>query len=153
MPFEICEELPSDSKEPNVMPQIVGCKILIAEDQPLNVEVERKLLQKKGCEIFVAENGQVAVNTFKESSVGFFDLILMDIRMPIMDGFIATREIRALDRADAKKIPIIAMTANAFDDDIQKSKEAGMNGHLSKPIDVSKFYGLIFSEITKSRDK
>ena len=82
-----------------------------------------------------AANGQIAVDMFSEHPAGTYDAILMDVRMPVMDGLEATRAIRALDRPDAKSIPIIAMTANAFDEDVQQSLQAGMNAHLSKPVD------------------
>ena len=89
----------------------------------------------RGMEVEHAPNGQEAVDAFANSPPNYFDAVLMDIRMPIMDGLKATETIRALDRPDAKKIPIIAMTANAFDEDVQRSLQAGMNAHLSKPVE------------------
>jgi CheY-like chemotaxis protein len=89
------------------------------------------------------ENGQEAVDAFRQSREGEFDLILMDVLMPVMDGYTATRQIRAMDRADAKTVPIMAMTANAYADDARKSKEAGMNAHLSKPVDTAKLFAAI----------
>ena len=88
----------------------------------------------------LAENGQVAVDKFKGSGPGYYDAILMDVRMPVLDGLGATEAIRALDHPDAKKIPIIAMTANAFDEDVQNSVQAGMNAHLSKPVEPDRLY-------------
>ncbi len=112
-----------------------GCKILMAEDMPVNAEIMMMVLSMQGMEVEHAPNGQEAVNTFAQSPPNYFDAVLMDIRMPIMDGLKATEEIRALERPDAKKIPIIAMTANAFDEDVQRSLQAGMNAHLSKPVE------------------
>ena len=101
------------------------------------------MLEKRGAAVEVAENGQAAIERFAESVPGYYDIILMDIRMPVMDGITATKAIRAMDRRDASLIPIIAMTANAFDEDMRATKEAGMNDHLSKPIETAKFYALL----------
>lgn len=109
--------------------------ILLAEDNPLNREIALELIGDTGAHIDTAEDGQQALDAFAASSEGFYDLILMDIQMPVMDGCEATRRIRALDRSDAKAVLIAAMTANAFAEDVQKTREAGMNEHLSKPID------------------
>lgn len=112
-----------------------GKRILLAEDNELNWEVARELLSVLEMELDWAENGQICVEKFKESPVGFYDAIIMDVRMPVMDGYEATRVIRDLEREDAD-IPIIAMTADAFSEDIQKCIECGMNNHLAKPIDI-----------------
>ena len=112
-----------------------GRKILMAEDMPVNAEIMMMVLSMQGMEVEHAPNGQEAVDTFAKSPPNYFDAVLMDIRMPIMDGLKATETIRALDRPDAKTIPIIAMTANAFDEDVQRSLQAGMNAHLSKPVE------------------
>ena len=112
-----------------------GRKILMAEDMPVNAEIMIMVLSMRGMEVEHAPNGKEAVDTFANSPEGYFDAVLMDIRMPIMDGLKATETIRELDRADAKKVPIIAMTANAFDEDVQRSLQAGMNAHLSKPVE------------------
>lgn len=117
-----------------------GRNVLLCEDNELNIMVARKLLTNKGFAVTVAENGKIGIETFSASPVGFFSLILMDIRMPILDGLSATREIRALTRPDAKNIPIIAMTANAYEEDREKSQEAGMNLHLAKPIQPEALY-------------
>ena len=87
-----------------------------------------------------AINGEIAVKIFEESEVGYFDVILMDVRMPVMDGLSATRAIRAMERADARTVPIIAMTANVFDEDVERSLQAGMNAHLSKPVEPERLY-------------
>ena len=117
-----------------------GLTALIVEDHPLNTEVAKRLLEIKGFKTEEAENGKVAVERFKNSKPWHYDCILMDIRMPIMDGFEATKEIRKLEREDAQAIPIIAMTANAFDDDIEASLSAGMNGHIAKPVNPKTLY-------------
>jgi len=122
--------------EPNKkLADLNGRKILMAEDMPVNAEIMIMVLSMQGMEVEHAPNGQEAVDTFAKSPEGYFDAVLMDIRMPIMDGLKATETIRALERPDAKKIPIIAMTANAFDEDVQRSLQAGMNAHLSKPVE------------------
>ena len=116
---------------------ISGVKILVAEDNELNMEIAEFLLEQAGATVVKAMNGQEAVDTFAASKEGEYDAILMDVMMPIMDGLTATRTIRAMERADAKTIPIIAMTANAFAEDRQNAMEAGMNEHLAKPLDSS----------------
>lgn len=120
--------------------ELMGKKILLVEDHPLNARIATKMLERAGCEVTWMNDGQKGVETFEKSGVGTYDGILMDIRMPVMNGLEAARAIRALPREDAKSVPIIAMTANAYDEDIQKSLEAGMNTHLSKPINMEKFY-------------
>lgn len=117
-----------------------GSQILLVEDHPLNAEIAKKLLEKIGCKITWVDNGEKGVETFKGSKENYFDAILMDIRMPVMNGLEATKEIRQLKRKDAGKIPIIAMTAKAYDEDVEKSIEAGMNAHLAKPIEPNKVY-------------
>ena len=115
--------------------ELEGRKILMAEDMPVNAEIMMMVLSMRGMEVEHAPNGQEAVDTFAKSPPNYFDAVLMDIRMPIMDGLTATETIRALERPDAKTVPIIAMTANAFDEDVQRSLQAGMNAHLSKPVE------------------
>ena len=115
---------------------IKGLHILLAEDNKLNMEIAEFVLQNEGADVTKAWNGQEAVELFRNSEPGEFDVILMDIMMPVMNGYEAARVIRSLDRADAKAIPIIAMTANAFTEDRLKAKEAGMNEHVAKPVDV-----------------
>ncbi|MEG2837766.1 MAG: response regulator, partial [Erysipelotrichaceae bacterium] len=115
-------------------------RVLLVEDHPLNIEVAKKLLTNKNLMVEVAENGLQAIETFAQKEDGYYDAILMDIRMPIMDGITAAQSIRQMRKKDAKKIPIIAMTANAFDEDIKKTKDAGMNAHLAKPIEPLLLY-------------
>ena len=126
-----------------------GKRIFLVEDHPINTAIARRLLEKKGVVVYTAENGREAVKKFKGSAEGFFDAILMDIRMPEMTGLEASEAIRALDRDDAKKVPIIAMTANAYEEDVRLSKEAGMNSHLSKPIETDSLYRTLAEEISK----
>ena len=112
-----------------------GKKVLLAEDNALNMEIARFILENAGMDVTTAENGKEAVEIFAASEEGYFDLILMDIMMPEMDGLSAARKIRAMNRSDAGSIPVFAITANAFLDDIEQSREAGMNEHLAKPLD------------------
>ena len=121
--------------------------VLLCEDNALNAEIARSFLEKKKMHVSTAENGRVGVQIFKNSQPGYFNVILMDVRMPVMDGLEAAKEIRSLDRDDAKKIPIVALSANVFDSDITASKDAGMNAYLSKPIDAEKMYQTIGSLI------
>lgn len=117
-----------------------GRRILVAEDVEVNAIIMQELLSMGGMESEVAENGQLAVELFESHPENYFDAILMDVRMPVMDGLEATRKLRALARPDSKMIPIIAMTANAFDEDVQNSLQAGMNAHLAKPVEPEHLY-------------
>ena len=112
-----------------------GRRILLAEDVTINAEIMIMVLSMREMQVEHAENGRIAVEMFEKHEEGYYDAVLMDMRMPEMDGLEATRRIRALDRPDAKNIPIIALTANAFDEDVQQSMQAGLNAHLSKPVD------------------
>jgi len=126
---------------------LTGRHILLCEDHPLNQEIARALLEERGCVVEIADNGQDGVEQFRRSRVGFYDAILMDIRMPVMDGYEATRQIRALARADARTVPIVAMTADAFSDDVQKCLAAGMNGHIAKPIEPEQMAATILGAL------
>ena len=117
---------------------IKGKRILIAEDNELNAEIAKTVLEDVGVLVTRVEDGQQAVELFKEKPAGTFDAILMDLMMPVMDGYTATKEIRSLERSDSKTIPIIAMTANAFQEDAEKCIAVGMNAHLAKPLDIEK---------------
>ena len=117
-----------------------GRRILLAEDIFINAEIMKELLTMKEALIDHAENGRLAVEAFENSAPGYYDAVLMDVRMPEMDGLEAARRIRDLEREDAKRVPIIAMTANAFDEDVQRSLQVGMNAHLSKPVDPEHLY-------------
>ncbi|MDD3183805.1 MAG: response regulator [Anaerostipes sp.] len=123
--------------------QLSGKKVLLAEDHEINAAIAKKLLEKQGMEVVVAQDGLVAVETMKQSEEFEYDLILMDIRMPHMNGIEAAKVIRAMEREDTKQIPIIAMTANAYTSDINDTKEAGMNEHLTKPVTPDEMYQMI----------
>lgn len=132
-PAKAAEIEPETDEKPALTAE--NCRVLFAEDVDINAEILADILEMEGIESERAENGRIAVDMFAASEPGYYDAILMDMRMPVMDGIEATREIRALDRADAAKIPVIALTANAFYADVQKCLDAGMNAHLSKPVD------------------
>jgi len=112
-----------------------GKRVLLAEDVAVNAEIILMVLSMREMEADLAENGRAAVELFESHAPGYYDAILMDMRMPEMDGLEATRRIRSMDRPDAKSVPIIALTANAFDEDVQRSMQAGLNAHLSKPVE------------------
>ena len=120
-----------------------GCRVLLAEDVAINAEIIIMVLSMREVEAELAENGRIAVEMFENHGPGYYDAILMDMRMPEMDGLEATRTIRAMDRADAKEIPIIALTANAFDEDVQRSMQAGLNAHLSKPVEPEALFEIL----------
>ena len=127
-----------DTIESSAIHTIKGKRILLVEDNELNAEIAKTVLEDVGALITRAENGQQALELFKEKPAGTFDVILMDLMMPVMDGYTATRKIRELERPDAKTVPIIAMTANAFQEDAEKCIAVGMNAHLAKPLDIEK---------------
>lgn len=130
-----------------------GKRVLLAEDHPLNVEVATRLLERKGFLVEHAENGVRAVEMYAKTPAGYYDAILMDIRMPQMDGLQASNAIRHMSKETSGSIPIIAMTANAFDDDIQKSKAAGMNAHLAKPIEPKLLFQTLYDFIYRGGDE
>ena len=122
---------------------LTGRHILLTEDMLINAEIMRELLEMRDMEVEHAENGQIAVEMFEKSPAHYFDAILMDVRMPVMNGLEATAAIRTLNRPDAKTVPIIAMTANAFDEDVQLSLQVGMNAHLTKPVEPEHLYATL----------
>ena len=126
----------ADAADGEAPVSVAGLNVLIAEDMEINAEVLADLLELEGVSTEWAENGRKAVEMFAQSEPGHFDVILMDMRMPVMDGLAATREIRKLDRPDAACIPVIALTANAFEEDVRQCLEAGMDAHMSKPVDI-----------------
>lgn len=130
------------------IPDFTGVRILLAEDNEINWEVANELLSAQGFQLDWAENGQECLEKFQQSVPGTYQAILMDIRMPVLDGYGASLAIRKLKRQDAKKIPIIAMTADAFSEDIQKCLDCGMNAHVAKPIDMRKLLRLLQKEIS-----
>ena len=137
VPFQIDPDADKREEPKNVSEKsIKGLHVLLAEDNELNMEIAEFVLQNEGAEVTKAWNGQETVELFRKSEAGEFDVILMDIMMPVLNGYEAARRIRSLDREDAKKIPIIAMTANAFTEDRIRAKEAGMDEHVAKPVDA-----------------
>ena len=137
LPFRICQpgELPPQVTKAPAPDALQGMRLLLVEDNTLNMEIAAFMLENAGAELTKAQNGQEALDIFRESPAGFFDAILMDVMMPVMDGYQATRAIRALERPDAAAVPIVAMTAHAFADDRQRAYEAGMTAHLAKPLE------------------
>ena len=144
IPFEIAPPPAEPSVQvPAPERSIRGLHLLLAEDNDLNAEIAQVLLEDKGASVVHVTNGRQALERFRSSTEGTFDAILMDVMMPILDGLRATRAIRSLDRPDAQDIPIIAMTANAFTEDAEKCIAAGMNAHLSKPLEIKKVVEVI----------
>ncbi len=124
----------------NGQDHIAGMRVLLVEDNEINCEIIEFLLKDAGAEVVTANDGKVAVDAFSASGPGMFDCVLMDLMMPVMSGYEATRVIRGMDRPDAKSVPIIALSANAFDEDVAMAKDAGMNEHLAKPVDMGKMF-------------
>ena len=154
LPFEM-GAAPEKSKkeEADKENSIHGLNLMLVEDNELNAEVAEILLEDEGAIITIVNDGQQAVELFNNNPVGTFDAILMDIMMPVMDGLTATKAIRALNRPDAGIIPIIAMTANAFAEDVQRCLDAGMNAHLAKPLDIEKVKKTIFEHTIELYNK
>lgn len=136
--FEICEDTHSEPETVSSPAEYSGLKVLVAEDNTINMEITKYLLEDVGITVTPAVNGREALDFFTASVPGTYSLIFMDILMPVMDGLTATKEIRALSRPDAASVPIIALTANAFTDNIKKCREAGMNDHIAKPLDINR---------------
>jgi len=143
----LCDYLEAENEGPAVVnlpteafEQLKGRRVLLCEDNRLNQIIAQALLKEKGVAVDLAENGQAGVALFAAASPDYYDAILMDIRMPVLDGLAATRAIRVLTRADARTVPIIAMTADAFEESMQEAQKAGMNGYVTKPIDPKKLY-------------
>lgn len=128
-----------------------GKRVLVVEDNDLNREITAEILGAEGCFIEEAENGQVALEKVSTSKIGYYDLVLMDIQMPIMDGYESVRHIRALENKELASVPIVAMTANAFEEDKRKALEAGMDAYVSKPIDIDKMLGTLM-ELLKNEE-
>ena len=146
--FELClERAPAVSARPDASRKsgeyLKGRRMIIAEDHPVNANIVRKILEKKGIECLMADNGKICADIFAASEPGDIDAVFMDIQMPIMNGYEAARAIRNMKRADALTVPIIALTANAFDEDVEKTRAAGMNAHVVKPIDISVLYRVL----------
>ncbi len=142
LPIQVDEawgEQPVD-EERNVRGDIAGMRVLLVEDNEINCEIVEFMLKEAGAEVVTANDGKSAVDAFSASEPGTFDCVLMDLMMPVMSGYEAARVIRGLEREDAKTVPIIALSANAFDEDIAMAKDAGMNEHLAKPVDIQKMF-------------
>ena len=133
--------------------ELKGRRILLAEDILINAEIMKQIILMKEAEIDHGENGRIVLEMFEQREAGYYDVILMDVRMPEMDGLEAAAAIRALDRPDAKTIPIIALTANAFDEDVQRSLQVGMNAHLSKPVEPERLYETLEELIWEAKEK
>lgn len=152
IPFDASEvPLPEAEREPREIIQLEGRQILLAEDNLLNMEIVTELLGMRGAKVTPAEDGRKALEAFQGSEPYFFDAILMDMQMPEMDGCQAARAIRALDRPDAGTVPIIALTANAFAEDITRTAQAGMNAHLAKPINIEQLCAALTSLMSERK--
>lgn len=138
IPFEIAEAPATKAQMTTQVDSIQGLHLLLAEDNELNAEIAKMLLEDAGASTTLVTDGKQTAELFESSPAGTFDAILMDVMMPVMDGLTATKAIRALNRPDAKTVPILAMTANAFAEDAKKCLDAGMNAHLAKPLDIEK---------------
>ena len=133
---------PSD-EERELQGDIAGMRVLLVEDNEINCEIVEFLLKEAGVKVVTANDGKAAVDAFLASDPGTFDCVLMDLMMPVMSGYEAARVIRGLDREDAESVPIIALSANAFEEDVAMAKAAGMNAHLAKPVDIGKMFRVI----------
>ena len=145
-------ELPQNEPKQETAGQSVDFsskRLLIVEDNPVNMEIAKMILTQAGFTVETAENGQIGVDMVKASPDGHYDAILMDIQMPVMDGLTAARNIRALENKAHANIPILAITANAFKEDEEKAKEAGMQAHIAKPINVDELLGTLASVLSK----
>lgn len=128
------------AKEQDGRADIAGMRVLLVEDNEINCEIVDFMLTEAGAEVVTANDGKAAVDAFAASDPGAFDCVLMDLMMPVMSGYEATRVIRGLDRSDARTVPIIALSANAFEEDVALAKDAGMNEHLAKPVDIRNMF-------------
>lgn len=148
-------KLPNRRSEPDSAEEnsLAGLKVLLAEDNDLNAEIAKELLVDAGLEVDWAENGERACELFEEADPGYYDVVLMDIQMPIMNGYEAAQTIRSLKRDDAATVPIIAMSANAFMEDVEESLRCGMNAHLSKPIDMTQVLATISEQVKRAREE
>ena len=143
------ESAPADENDKTEAVDYAGKRLLLVEDNPINREIAVMILSQAGFQLDTAENGQIALDKVTDSADGYYDAVLMDIQMPVMDGYTAARAIRALPDAALSQIPIVAMTANAFAEDAQAAAEAGMNGHIAKPLDVDKMMETLQEVLTR----
>ncbi len=151
IPLKISTQPHPQSSEAVQDVSLKGCRILIVDDHPENAEIVADLLELEDAESETAENGKIALEMFCNTPIDYYDAIIMDLRMPVMDGLEATRQIRALDREDARKVPILALTANAYESDIQETRQAGMNAHLTKPVEADVLYAELERAIREAR--
>ena len=151
IPLALGEDMETAAEETREI-SFAGCRVLVVEDNELNAEIAQCLLEERDFEVDCVYDGAQAVERIRTTEPGTYDVILMDIMMPVMDGLDAARAIRSMEREDCHTVPIIAMSANAFDDDLKKSVECGMNGHLSKPVEVEKLYRTL-DEVIYGRKK
>ena len=149
--FQIDHHAPADKPEHSDDCALTGAHVLLVEDNQLNMEIAEFLLTTHGAKVTKAWNGKEAVDTFAAARPGSFDLILMDIMMPVMSGLEAAQAIRAMARPDAQTVPISAMSANAFADDIQCSLDAGMNAHIPKPVDEKTLLAVVEELLAKEK--
>ncbi len=147
-----CSAYPVDLKQ-EVRADVAGACVLLVEDNEINCEIVEFMLEDAGAKVVTANNGKVAVDAFVSSDPGTFDCVLMDLMMPVMSGYEATRVIRGLDRPDAKTVPVIALSANAFEEDVAMAKDAGMNEHLAKPVDMEKMFEIMHRLIADFKGK
>ncbi len=144
IPIDETQEERSVQQEEDAPADVSGMKVLLVEDNAINCEIVQYMLEDAKATVVTAENGKEAVDIFAASKIGAFDCILMDVMMPVMNGLDATRAIRSLNRPDAETVPIIALSANAFEEDVKKAKEAGMNQHLTKPVNMDKMFRVMW---------
>ncbi|MBR5768741.1 MAG: response regulator, partial [Clostridia bacterium] len=147
--FDKGKEVAAEKKE--VAADFSGARLLLTDDNPINLEIAKMILTKAGFTVETAENGQEALDAVKASAPGYYDAVLMDINMPVMNGLDASRAIRALEDAELAKIPIIAMTASALSEDVRAALDAGMNAHVSKPIEINKLMATISDILAEKR--
>lgn len=150
--LELVDQADIAEKHVGDVTDFTGRRVLAVEDNELNMEIIRSILEERGMVVEEAHGGQEAVNCMEKAADGYYDLVLMDIMMPVMDGLEAARTIRLMDREYCRKVPIVAMSANAFDDDVRRSIASGMNGHLSKPVNIGKFEEML-SEVWSSHNR
>lgn len=158
LPFESIKKSAKNTKQKDKynikdIENLSGINVLIAEDNIVNMQIITELLKLKNINVTQAFNGQEAVNIFKNSKEGDFDIIILDIQMPLLNGLDTAKTIRQMDREDAKLISIIALSANVFEEDVAASLEAGMNTHLAKPIDLSALYNTFIKLLKKNKGK
>ena len=153
VPFKIDHSVENNDSQNDSCPQsmeLSGKRVLLVEDNAINMEIAHAILEEEHLDIVEAKNGKEALEIFRNSKMGEYDFIIMDVMMPVMDGLEATKAIRGLEREDAKKIPIIAMTANAFEEDRKACLDAGMDEHIGKPIDIPLLKSAIIKLLAKS---